>query len=534
MEIKMGKLWFGGKIYTLKTETDTVEAIFVRENKIIAMGLKAELIKLYEPTDMIDLQGNIMFPGFVDSHLHLIGHGEKLIRLDLSRMTSSIDIIEALEKKVSTTEKGSWIIGEGWNENLLPDRKIFHSKELDEIAPEHPLIIHRVCRHAMIANSRAMALSGITKETTNPPGGVIVKDVTGEPTGYLLDQAGELVKDVIPIVSVEYLETALRQSIKDCHRLGLVGGHSEDLNYYGGFDRTFGTFIKVVNEEGVSFKTNLLVHHEVVADMKEREISFGNVNGKIEIGAMKIFADGALGGRTALLSQPYNDAPETSGVAIHELEELKKLVKKAREYGMPVAIHTIGDLAFEYSLEALEQYPPTNGLRDRLIHAQILRKDLIDRMKKLPIVLDLQPRFVASDFPWVMERIGLPRMEYCYAWKTLLDEGIPCSGGSDAPIEPVDPLLGIHAAISRRHPDESEHVSYFPEQQLTSYEAVRLFTTGSAYAINHECDRGLIEVGFDADFTVLDRDILTCHQEKILQTQVIMTVVDGEIVYERE
>ncbi len=235
----MGKLWFGGRIYTLKTETDTVEAIFVEGNKIIALGKKEDLIQHYEPNEMIDLQGSVMFPGFVDSHLHLIGHGEKLIRLDFSKMSSSKEIIEALERKIVSTEKGDWIIGEGWNENLLPDRKIFHCTELDELAPVNPLIIHRVCRHAIIANSLALSLARITKATPNPPGGVIVKDAEGEPTGYLLDQAQELVKNVIPVVSEEYLETALRHSIKDCHRLGLVGGHSEDLNYYGGFNRTY-------------------------------------------------------------------------------------------------------------------------------------------------------------------------------------------------------------------------------------------------------------------------------------------------------
>ncbi|MFZ3589429.1 amidohydrolase [Bacillus sp. DJP31] len=529
----MGDLWYGGTIYTLKTKTDQVEAVFIEGNKIIAMGTKEELLQKYEPNVWIDLQGAVMFPGFVDSHLHLIGHGEKLTRLDFSKMTSSKEIIEALERKAAITSKGEWIIAEGWNENLLSDRKIFHRTELDEVAPFHPLILHRMCRHAFIANSLALSRAGITKDTPNPPGGVIVKDADGEPTGYLLDQAQELVKNVIPDVSGDYLETALRHSIKDCHRLGLVGGHSEDLNYYGGFDRTYDTFLKVVNQEGLRFKANLLVHHEVVGDMIDRGISFGDVNGDIEIGAMKIFADGALGGRTALLSQPYNDSQDTSGVAIYELSELKELVKKARQYGMPVAIHAIGDLAFEYSLEAIEDYPPAPCQRDRLIHAQILRRDLIDRVKKLPIVLDLQPRFVATDFPWVIERIGTDRMEYCYAWKTLLEEGIRCSGGSDAPIEPVDPLLGIHAAVARRHPEESEHISYSPEQRLTSYEAVKLFTSGSAYAINHEGDRGLIEVGFDADFTVLDRDILTCATDAILHTQVKMTVVNGEIVYEK-
>jgi predicted amidohydrolase YtcJ len=530
----MGTLWYGGTIYTLKLEREKVEAVYVEENKVIALGKKEELLTKYNPVNKIDLKNSVMFPGFVDSHLHLIGHGEKLLRLDFSNMKTSGEIVDALHKRVQEAEDGEWIIGVGWNENQLIDQKIFHCTELDEIAPDHPLIIHRVCRHALLANSKALLLAGITKGTPSPAGGVIVKDDKGVPTGYLLDEAQELVKKVIPEVSIEYLETALRVSIQDCHRLGLVGGHSEDLNYYGGFDRTYHTFLKVINEQGLKFKANLLVHHEVVGDMTQKGIQFGQQDGTVEIGALKIFADGALGGRTALLSHPYNDAPETSGVAIYELPKLKELVKKARNHKMPVAVHAIGDLAFEYVLEAIEEFPPLLGQRDRLIHAQILRKDLIERVKKLPVVLDIQPRFVAADYPWVIERIGTERMDYCYAWKTLLNEGIACSGGSDAPIEPVDPLLGIHAAVARKHPDDSPDISYYPEQRISSFEALKLFTSGSAYAINHEHDRGLIEVGFDADFTILDKDILTSATDEILTTKILKTVVNGEVVYERE
>lgn len=525
----MGTLWFGGTIYTLRKDHEKVEAVYVEGNKVVALGSKQNLESTYQPLEYVDLHGAVMYPGFVDSHMHVIGHGEKLIKLDFSEMTSSMQIMDALKERVNQAEANEWIISVGWNENALDDQKIFHCNELDEISPQNPLIIQRICRHALIANSKALELAGITKDTENPAGGVIVRDGDGNPTGYLLDDAQELVKRVIPQVS----ETnALRESIKDCHRLGLVGAHTEDLNYYGGFNRTYRSFLKVINQEKLPFKANLLVHHEVVEDMAGEDIHFGEETGYVEIGAMKIFADGALGGRTALLSYPYNDDSETSGVAIYELPKLKELVKKARKYKMPVAVHAIGDLAFEYIVEAIEEYPPLPGQRDRLIHAQILRKDLIERVKKLPVVLDIQPRFVAADFPWVLDRIGEERMEYCYAWKTLLNEGLACSGGSDAPIEPVDPLLGIHAAITRRHPNDAAHICYYPNQKLTRYEAIKLFTSGSAFAINHENDRGVIDVGFDADFTILEHDILTIPADQILHTKVKMTVVDGKVVYE--
>jgi predicted amidohydrolase YtcJ len=516
----------------MKKEYDTVEAVYAKDGVIQDAGEFEELKQKYqkEISEMVDIQGGVMFPGFVDSHMHLIGHGEKLVRLDLSKVTSSSEIKQMLMDRIAHAKPGEWIIGEGWNENILSDKKIFHRLELDEISPDNPLVLKRVCRHAMIVNSKTLELAGITKETPNPSGGMIVKDTDGNPTGYLLDQAQELVKRKMPTVHDDYLETALTTAIEDCLRLGLVGVHTEDLNYYSGFEKTYKTFLKVIDGRKIKFRTHLLVHHEVADEMHRLGLKHGDGTSFITLGAMKIFADGALGARTALLSQPYDDSPETSGVPIHSKDQLKRLVQKARKYRMPVAIHAIGDLAFEWSLEAIEEFPPFHAQRDRLIHAQILRQDLIEKAKYLPIVLDIQPRFVASDFPWVIERVGEERIKYCYAWKTLLKNGIMCAGGSDAPIEPANPLLGIHAAITRKNHSGAE---YLPEEKLTVFEAISLFTYGSACAVQNERYQGLIEKGYVADFTVLDRDPFQIQPDDLLKTNVLMTVVDNTIMYQK-
>ena len=531
----MGELWFGGTIYTMQKENEKVEAIYIENGTITALGTKSELEHKYGSNiaKRIDIKDAVLYPGFVDSHMHLIGHGEKLLRLDLSNFTSPLEMKEALEKKVSETKEGEWVFGEGWNENNFPDRKIFHVQELDEIAPNNPMILSRVCRHAVLVNSCALKLAGITKETENPVGGVIVKDNEGEPTGYLLDAASDLVKNIIPRATEEYLYSALKTSINDCLSLGLTGSHSEDLSYYGSFTKTYDTFKKVIEQDGLNYRAHLLVHHEVVDDMQKEGHRYKDSTAFIEFGAMKIFADGALGGRTALLSQPYNDAPETSGVEMHSKENLFALVKKARDYHMPVAVHTIGDLAFEYVLEAIELYPCPAGEKDRLIHAQILRRELIDCAKKLPIILDIQPRFVATDFPWVIERLGEERMNYCYAWKTLIDEGFICAGGSDAPIEPVDPLLGIHAAVTRTVPGDDTKTVYNEKERLSVFEAIRLFTLGSAEAIGAENKHGLVKEGYYADFTILNKDLFLIAQDEIVETEVEMTVVNGEIMYQK-
>ncbi|WP_017726570.1 amidohydrolase [Halalkalibacterium ligniniphilum] len=531
----MGTLWWNGRFFTMEKESASVEAVYVENGHIIDTGSAGALRKRYHNriVEEQNVHEAFVYPGFVDSHLHMIGHGEKLIRLDLSTVTSSQSMKEKLMEEAKKVATGEWIFAEGWNENYFPDRKIFHRRELDEISNTKPMLLSRVCRHAVLVNSEALKRAGITKETEDPPGGIIVRDTNGEPTGYLLDAAQELVKQAVPPVSNTYVKRALMTAVADMHKRGLVGGHTEDLSYYNGFTSTFQAFQSVIDGKKCKFRAHLLVHHEALDEMHAKGYHSGSVSPFLEFGAMKIFADGALGARTALLSHPYNDAPETSGVAIHSSTELAQLVDKARKMKMAVAIHTIGDKALEMALDAIEAHPLTHG-RDRLIHVQVARPDLIERMKKLPVILDLQPRFVVSDFPWVEERLGSERLRYAFAWRTLLEAGIYCAGGSDAPIEPVDPLLGIHAAITRKKPVETEHPGYLSEQKLSPFEAIKLYTAGSAYAIEKESSRGKIMPGYVADFTILDTNLFTCEPDEIIHAKVLKTVVDNSVMYEQK
>ncbi|MFZ4450672.1 amidohydrolase [Salibacterium aidingense] len=526
----MGKLWFNGNIYTMEKEDAKTDAVYTEDGWIKAVGNRIEIQHRFNPEEKIDLQGASMYPGFTDSHLHMIGLGETLTSLDLSACTSAEEMKESLQEKSHFLEKGKWLTGEGWNENNFSDRKIFHRLELDEIAPEQPVLLTRICRHAALANSLALQYAGITKDTPDPEGGVIVRDNAGEPTGYLLDQAADLVKHVMPPVRDEDLRKALETAVQSMIQLGLTGGHTEDLNYYGGFLRTFRVFEDTITKQGRTFRTNLLVHHEVLENMREEGYEYGPVDDSLSFGAVKIFADGALGGRTALLRDPYNDAPETSGVAIHSKKGMEKIVISAREEQMPVAVHVIGDRALEYTVDVLEEHPPPEGKRDRLIHAQVTPPDLIERLQQMEVVFDLQPRFVLSDFPWVEERLGQKRLTSSFAWKTLLDAGLNCAGSSDAPIEPVDPLQGIHAAIARRKPNE-DHQGFLPEQKLTRFEAVSLYTTGSAAATGQENELGKIAPGFRADFTILEEDIFHIPVDDIVNATVKGTVINETFQY---
>jgi len=530
----MGTLWYGGKIRTLKTESEVVDALYVKNGKVVRVGSYDEIknIENIHISEEINLHGSVMYPGFVDSHIHMIGHGEKLLKLDISEVSSIQHLKEVLTKAVQDIPKGQWLLAEGFNENLYPEKTIPDRSILDEVSKNHPIILTRICRHAITTNTLALQLAQIDSLIDDPPGGVIERDENGIPTGYLHDQAQELVKHLLPEQDFSYIEKALSTSLDDLYRHGYTGAHSEDLNYYGDAIQTLETFYKVIDGENKKFRVNLLVHHEVASDI------FNNENNQIipqpfvELGSIKIFADGALGGRTAFLSEPYSDAPDTQGVAIHSLEELTDIVEEARTFSMPVAIHTIGDLALEYAISAIEKKPVPDGKRDRLIHIQVTRPDLLERLKKLNVVLDIQPRFVASDFPWVISRLGNSRLAFSFAWKTLLNHDLICAGGSDAPIEPIDPLLGIHAAVTRRKPTES-HEGYNVNEKLSLYEAMQLMTVGGAKAISREHERGVIAEGYQADFTVLSDDLFDLEPDQWLKVKVDKTIVDNTIMYER-
>lgn len=531
---KMGSLVYGGNIYTLQEEGQKAEAVFFENGKVVDYGQKIKLEKAYGTriTERIDLYGSTLLPGFVDSHMHLVGYGEKLIRLDLSLCRSKEEVLEKVAAFTDKVPEGEWIIGDGWNENLWEEKLPITRKELDKYISSHPVLLNRICKHAIAVNSRALEFAKVDEQTQVPYGGVIELDEEGLLTGILKDQAQELIKKHLPKVTDTYVENALRVAIKDAYRLGLTGAHTEDLHYYHGYKGTSHAFKKVIEEEGHLFRAHLLVHHEVFSDFVASGEKYLSGSQWVEFGAVKIFADGAFGGRTAFLSRPYRDDPTTKGVSIFTQEQLNGLVEEARKQKMPVAVHAIGDAAFEMVLSALEKHPLKGVGKDRLIHATMLRADLLERAMQLPVILDIQPSFVSSDFPWVIDRLGEENMEYCYAWKTLLDEGLICAGGSDAPIESADPLCGIQSAVTRTNALDEQQKGYRMDEALTVYEAVSLYTKGSAAAICHEHNRGMIESGFAADFTVLDQDIFEVDAKKIDTLKVVKTIIGGQVMYD--
>lgn len=508
------------------------DAVFVEDGIIRAIGsaqeLKLQLAKKDYRT--VDWEGAFILPGLADSHMHLSMHGMKLEMLDFTGVSSKEEMLRLVRERAEATPPGEWLLGLNWNENNFTPAEAPNIDELDAVSNRHPIFLTRTCFHAYLANSEAFRRAGVTQNTPDPESGAFGRDGEGRLNGLVYEEASVPFQKAQPEPDYTAKKSAIRRAWLDALRLGLTAAHTEDLRFLGSID-TMLRISRELREEGIAFRTHQLLYYPFLEEAEALELRGGEGDDWLRIGAVKVFADGAIGGRTALLKEPYNDAPDTRGMAVQTIESLQDIFGKARRLGFPVAVHAIGDGGVDLTLRAMESIPLQSGivLPDRLIHAQVLDADLVRRMTNLRLAIDIQPRFVASDFPWVLDRVGEERTAYLYAWKTLLAAGLKCAGGSDAPIEPLNPFLGMHAAVTRCKPGET-HEGYLPKEKLTTREALHLFTRGSAYAAGEEMERGSIEVGKRGDFTVIDRDI-TGDPDPLLQAKARMTVVNGEIAF---
>lgn len=528
------RLFFNGNIHTLDRNTPRAEAVYIEGGKIVAVGSNEDLQTQLTRAGVqrINLAGATVFPGWVDSHLHLPMHGMKLSALDFTEVTSKEDMLRLLEQRVKATPPGEWILGLNWNENNFADPTLPTMAELTQVAPDHPVFLTRTCYHCYVANEPAFQRAQVGPGTPDPEGGAYGRDASGGLNGAIYELASKPFFEAQPRPTYAMLKEYVRKAAQHALSLGFTAVHTEDIRYLGSVEQLRRIYRELV-EEGVYLRTHHLIYHTAMDELGALGLTAGSGDDWLRIGSIKMFADGAIGGRTALLSEPYYDAPHTCGIAMHSTEEMAELTQKARSLGMPIAVHAIGDGAADRLISLMEAFPvqKVSRYRDRFIHAQIMRKDLVERMKALQVAIDIQPRFVASDFPWVMDRVGPERLDYAYAWKKLIDAGLHCAGGSDAPIEPLDPLLGFHAAMTRRKPTDS-HEGYLPQEKLSGDETLRLFTMGSAYAASEEQERGSITPGKFADFTVVDRDPYTLEADEWLSLRVQMTVANGKVAWE--
>ncbi len=524
-----------GKIWTGDKARPQAEAVACRLGRIVAVGSAAEIRGWAgETTEVVDLRGKRVIPGFNDGHVHFLMGGLHLAGAQLREARSQADFAERLARYAARLPKGRWITGGDWDhENWIPADPPTRAL-IDPATQNHPVFVNRLDGHMALANSLALKLAGITRATPDPPGGAIVRDARGEPTGLLKDAAMEAVNRVVPAPSAEEVDGALRAAMRYAAEQGVtsVQDMSATAEVMAGYQRLLGRGELTVRV----YAHQPLAGFERLADLGVRA-GFGGE--KLKIGGLKAFADGSLGSTTALFFEPYVDAPQTAGLPSDEMipeSKLRDRILAADRAGLQVAVHAIGDKANHLVLGMFEEAAKRHGARDRrfrIEHAQHLRREDIGRFGKLGVVASMQPYHAIDDGRWAEKRIGAERARGSYAFRSLLEAGAVLAFGSDWYVAPMEPLMGIYAAATRRTLDGKRPEGWVPEEKISVEEALRAYTWGSAYAAFDERIKGTIEVGKLADLAVLSEDILSVDPAQLNRARVVMTVFDGRVVYRR-
>jgi predicted amidohydrolase YtcJ len=525
-------------VRTMDAQRTVARAIAVSGRRIIAVGTASEISRYRGPrTRVVDARGALALPGFNDAHVHFMTGGFQLSSVDLRDAATPQEFAERIRVYASKLPRGRWVTGGDWDHERWPavgGRAPLPTKELiDALTPETPIFVNRLDGHMALANSLALRLAGVTRETPDPPGGLIVRDArTGEPTGVLKDAAMSYVFQKIPPSTFEEKLAAARAATEHAARLGVTSvqdmSAGDDVGVY-----------QTLLDEG-SLKTRIyaispLPAWERVARVGVRRAFGGEM---LRIGGLKGFADGSLGSTTALFFDPYVDAPETRGLPGDEMfpeGAMHARVRDADRAGLQVMIHAIGDRANDQILGIFEQVARENGGRERRFrveHAQHLRAQEVGRFARARVVASMQPYHAIDDGRWAEKRIGRERAVGTYAFRSLLDAGATLAFGSDWTVAPLNPLLGIYAAVTRRTLDGRNPGGWIPEQKITVEEAVSAYTNGSAFAEFQDGVKGTLTAGKLADIVLLDRDIFQIPTEEIERAKVLLTIMDGRVVYE--
>ena len=523
-----GTIFRGALVYTAWDETPRKAAILVKGGTVAFVGNEAEARAAAPAAKIVDLAGAVLVPGLTDAHGHLRSLGT-LRRMIDCRGISKDEIVLRVSALSPTAARGTWIRGRAWDQNRWSDTSFPTAADLEAAAPKTPVVLSRVDGHAIWVNAAALKAAGVTKATPDPPGGRIERLKDGSPAGVFVDNAMALVLDAIPAPGPDEARKDFVAGLEACAKAGLTG-----VGEASGSSLADVAILEKLAKEG---KLPVRVYATVGPKDLDAALARGPVSeGRLTVRALKIVADGALGSRGAALLADYSDAPGNRGLDVTAPEEVERLAAKAFRGGFQVWTHAIGDRANRITLDAYEKslssVHPVDP-RPRIEHAQVLAPGDAARFAKIGVIASMQPTHATSDWPWAEARLGKERVKGSYAWRTLLKAGARLAGGSDFPVESEEPLLGIYAAVTRQETTGKPPGGWRMEEALTRAEALRLFTADNAYAEFAEKRRGRIEPGFDADFTVLDRDVFSAATpaSEIPKATVRMTVVGGEIVY---
>lgn len=529
-------LYQNGRFHVFPHETREREALAVYHGRVLYVGDREDARNAFPAgteVEVVDLGGKVAIPGFIDSHMHLMSFGVGLRQLSLNDVKSIGELKRLVAEKAQVSGPDEWILGRGWDQDFFAEKRFPTRKDLDEVCGGRPVYLVRACGHLAVASSRALELAGVTRETSDPPGGLIDRDPYGDPTGVLRESAQEIVRSKIPEPGREALLQSTKEAIRYLLERGITSVHSNDG--YAGVKGIMEMYRDAL-AAGFPMRVYWDLPYDLLDELAEGPLRTGDGDDYFRIGAVKIFADGSLGGRTAALEEPYSDQPDTSGILVVPEKELKEMVYRAHALGMQVAVHAIGDRAVRVALEAIgyaQNRITRERPRHRIVHAQILSPGLVSEMKRNGVVADVQPKFLTTDMRWAQDRVGPRRMRSSYAWRTMLKAGVHMAGGSDCPVEPADPLWGIYAAVTRKDMDGEPKTSYYPNERITVEEALRMFTMGGAYGEFAEHKKGTLEPGKLADFVVLSDNIFRVPHEYIKDIKVEMTVLGGKVVHSR-
>mgnify|MGYP002153774483 CR=1 FL=1 len=528
--MKKGIILQNGRVYTMDPEQPLAQAVVLRGTRVAHVGTTAEMQVWigHGGWEVIDLHGRTVLPGLTDAHVHLSGYAVARTRVDLAGVDRLEEALARVAHWVERTPPGQWIQGRGWNHYLWGGRWPTR-QDLDSVAPNHPVSLTRVDGHSVWVNSLALRLAEVDAESRAPLGGEIMVDEEGRPTGVLKELAGELVLERIGKPDAEERQRLLGEAFVEAHSLGLTGVHApEEAEAFSDYQALYARR---------SLRLRVLAH--LPQNRLEEAIDLGIRSGfgdeRLRVGALKIFADGSLGSKTASLLEDYEDEPGYRGLPTLSVRQLDDLVLRASAAGIAVAVHAIGDRAVRLTLDALaraERKARRPPLPHRVEHAQLIHPQDIPRLKELGVVASMQPIHCPSDM-LVARRLWGNRCRHAYAWRSILDSGALLAFGSDVPVETMDPWAGIHAAVTRQRADGTPQGGWYPEERLTVEEALWAYTMGPATAAGEAHLKGSIEEGKVADLIVLDRDIFQIPPEEIRGTQVQMTILGGEIVYQR-
>lgn len=509
------------KVMTLNPKQSTAQAIAVQNDRIVAVGSNRQVQKcITKRTIVFSARGKAVVPGLTDCHVHMTGFGIQMSNVELRTAKSIKEVQKRLNEFAVKHPERAWIIGRGFDEERFREKRLPTRWDIDRAVKGKPVLLTRVCGHLSVANTKALQLAGIIKKTIIPNGIVELDEQTHEPNGVLRENAMNLVWQAIPKPSRQELEQTCMAACAKAAEAGLTCVHW----IIGSADEIL-VLQRLYSQGRLPIRVVLGIPVECLDQMLDIGLSSGFGNALLKVGFVKILADGSLGGHTAALKEPYCDQPQTCGMMLYTQEELDTLILKAHLNGLQVAVHAIGDHAVEMVLRAYEKVLKQNPVshRHRMEHCSVLSPKLIWKMKELGIIASVQPHFVHSDF-WVNARVGRTRARWVYPFRTLIHEGIKVIAGSDSPVEPISPILGIWAATAREA---------FPEENLILDEALQGYTINAAYASFDEDERGTIEPGKLADFTVLSRDPAGIGPNRIKTIKIEMTVVGGKIVFTR-